>query len=61
MKVIIDLAQSNGPFESVTQRGIQRNIDAQQRAIDGKPLTADVVLLMDTLSILRGIHSQLPE
>ena len=42
------------------QRKIQKNIDAQQKAIDGKSLNAsDIVLLKDTMSILDGIKRAL--
>ena len=35
----------------------QRNIDAINKAIEGKPLTVeDTVLLLDTISILRAIQ-----
>lgn len=46
---------------SVSKYTIQKNIDALQRAIDGKPLCADFVLLIDTKSILETIQKELPK
>ena len=59
MKVIIELFQ--GPGRRVpTKEGIQKNIDAIKRAVDGKKTAADDVHLIDTLFILKRIQDQLP-
>ncbi len=59
-KIVIEL--KTGPQHNVyvTQKDIQRNIDAVQRASDGKGLAGDFIILTDTISILEGIKSQLP-
>lgn len=44
-----------------TKQAIQKNIDALQRAVDGKPSSHDFVLMIDTKSILEGIQKQLPD
>ena len=51
MKITIDVLPGNG---------IQKNIDALQRAIDGKSVCSDFVPLMDTMTILEGIKRELP-
>lgn len=51
MKVMIDLLVGSGD--------IQKNIDAQERAIAGNPIAADLVCLIDTLYILKGIQEKL--
>lgn len=60
MKVTIDLCAGPTSFRKPTKHDIQKNIDALERAIKGKPLACDMVLLMDTKSILQGIQNQLP-
>lgn len=51
--MIIKIELFEGPnHKEPTKRGIQSNIDALQRAIDGKSLSMDFVLLIDTKSIL---------
>ena len=57
MKVTIEIASVSG---AVTKRDIQKNIDAQQRAVDRNGLAGDFVVLMDTMSILEGIKDELP-
>ena len=57
MKVTIEIASVSG---AVTKRDIQKNIDAQQRAVDRNGLAGDFVVLMDTMSILEGIKAELP-
>ena len=52
----------SGPDHShkITKQEIQKNIDALQRAIDGKSVAIDFVLLIDTMSILEAIKAELP-
>lgn len=58
--VTIEL-QTGYQSRRVTRADIQKNIDALQRASDGEPpLGPDSVLLLDTMSILKGIQHQLP-
>jgi hypothetical protein len=61
MKVTIELR--NGPHHDhhVTARDVDRNIAALRRAVDGKPLACDMVLLMDTISVLEAIRAALPK
>lgn len=59
MKITINLLAGPDHREIVTEHDVQRNIEALQRAIDGKSLAADFVLLMDTKSILEGIKAKL--
>jgi len=59
MEVKIDLCAGPNHWHKVTKQEIQKNIDALQRAIDGKPLASDFVLHMDTKSILEGIKTKL--
>lgn len=49
MKITIEL-------RNCTNAHVIKNIEAQQRAIDGKSLPNDFVLLIDTKSILNGIQ-----
>ena len=59
MQVTIELLA--GPHHTKpTKSDVQKNIDALERAIAGKPLCSDWVLLTDTLSILQGIQDRLP-
>lgn len=60
MEITINLKTGPNHKEEVTKQDIQKNIDALQRAIDGKPLAFDFVLLSDTKSILEGIAAKLP-
>lgn len=61
MLVNIELRQGNYPYsQKPTKQGIQRNIDAIQRTIDGTPQVADMYLLIDVKSILNSIQTKLP-
>lgn len=60
MQVTIELYSGPTHCYKVTKQEIQKNIDALQRAIDGKPMVKDFVLLLDTKSILEGIKTKLP-
>ena len=60
MRITIELLSGPNHNEFVTQADIQKNIDALTRAIEGKPLVKDFVLMSDTKSILEGIKKQLP-
>lgn len=57
MKVFIELNAGSSHLWEVTNYDVQKNIDAIQRAITGKPLAFDFVLLIDTKSILEGIDT----
>lgn len=61
MKVTIELHAGPDESEHVTAYDIQKNIDAQMRAIRGEMLSHDFVLLIDTLSILEGIEKKLQQ
>jgi len=56
MLVEVEIRSGNDHDEIVTVKDIQKNIDALERAIDGKTLCSDFVLLSDTKSILLGIQ-----
>jgi len=58
MKITITLFAGNDNH-TPTKKDLDKNIEALQRAIDGKPLANDFVPLMDTKSILEGIKGQL--
>ena len=60
MKVTIDVVQGNYPYEKPTKKGIQKNIDALDRAIDGKPIGCDFQYYIDTKYLLKAIQEQLP-
>ena len=60
MQVTIELRAGPCHDDAVTQRDIQKNIDALRRAVDGKPQAQDSTLLLDTLSIMEGIKAKLP-
>lgn len=58
--VKIELASGPRGESAVTKREMQKNIDALERAAASSQTTArDLVLLTDTVSILRGIQKQL--
>lgn len=58
MEIIIDLLA--GPDKHFpTKYDIEKNIVAQERAIQGKSKACDMVLLTDTKSILLGIQKAL--
>lgn len=58
MKITIELLA--GPQGSnPTKADMEKNINALQRAIDGKPRCSDFILLNDTKSILEGIQKLL--
>lgn len=61
MMITIRLLEGPRPIHEPTSRGMQRNIDALQRAIDGKPLSSDFAIMRDTMSIIKGIQEQLIE
>jgi hypothetical protein len=42
-----------------TKEDLKEQIEVQQRAIDGKSLSSDFVMLLDTLSILEAIQREL--
>ncbi|MCK5603313.1 hypothetical protein KAR91_15625 [Candidatus Pacearchaeota archaeon] len=60
--MILTIELSAGPRgqKSVTKNEIQKNIDALQRAVDGKMMCSDDLSIMDTISILEGIQNKLP-
>lgn len=61
MLVTIELQQGCYPKGALTREGIQRNIDAIDRANRGGVHEArDFILLVDTRSILQAIQNQLP-
>ena len=60
MQVTIELHAGQSHRSKVTKQEIQNNIGALQRAVDGKQLAKDFVLLLDTKSILEGIKAKLP-
>ncbi len=60
MFIELDLRQANS-YLGATKEGIQRNIDALERAIQGKPLAMDFIFLIDAKSILEAIQKHLPE
>jgi len=60
LNITFTLDLSGGKYLPVTKSTIQKNIDALQRAIDGKPLGCDDITLYGTKSILEGIQEQLP-
>ncbi|MFA5384171.1 MAG: hypothetical protein WC364_05830 [Eubacteriales bacterium] len=59
MKVTIEL-KAGSTYHEPYQQDIMRNIEAIDRAIQGKPLACDMGLLIDTKSILECIKKQLP-
>jgi hypothetical protein len=59
MQITIELSAGQSGFQKVTKQVMQKNIDALQRAVDGKPLASDFVSLLDTKSILEGIKNKL--
>ena len=59
MKVTIDVVEGNRPYTNPTWRGVQKNIDALDRAIDGKPLGCDFQYYIDTKYILKAIQDQI--
>ena len=58
MDITITLVAGNDNH-TPTKKDLDKNIEALQRAIDGKTLANDFVPLMDTKSILEGIKGQL--
>jgi hypothetical protein len=61
VKITLELLSGPNGNDRPTKREIQKNIDALQRSIDGKPQVRDHLLLSDTMSILAGIQKQLPD
>jgi hypothetical protein len=59
MEVTIKVYAGN-PRREPDKGDIQRNIDAIKRAATGKPECGDMVLYLDTVSILEGIQRKLP-
>lgn len=59
--MFVRIELKNGPRASdfVDKVDIQRNIEALQRAAKIMP-TADMILIQDTVSIMRSIQLQLP-
>jgi hypothetical protein len=60
MKITIDIVYGNH-HGRLAKEAIQRNIDAQKRAVEGKSLACDMAVLMNTNTILKAIQKQLPE
>ena len=60
MQITIELNAGPNSSNNVTKADMRMNIDALQRAIDGKSMASDTVLLLDTKSILDGIMEKLP-
>jgi len=60
VRVEIEIRTGPAHREQVFKRDIQKNIDALNRAIEGKLLSGDFVLLIDTRSILEGVQNKLP-
>ncbi len=61
MKVFIPLELLYGNHRgNPTKEDIQKNIDALQRIVDGKPFCTDSAIQIDTISILKGIQRKLP-
>jgi len=62
MKVTIELVKGNVPYKvDLVKSDMDDNIEAIERVIDGKLRVKDMVLLMDTKSILEKIKDQLPK
>ncbi len=59
MKICFELLAGRDGH-SPTKQDIERNIEAQERAIQGKLNVGDFVSLSDTKSILVGIQKELP-
>ena len=59
MHVTIEICAGPNCTGIVTKSTIQKNIDALQRAIDGKPLAMDFVSLTDTKYILVEIQKHI--
>lgn len=59
MQVTIEISTGQNHSRYVTPADIQKNIDALQRAFDRTPKVEGSILLLDTMSILRGIQRQL--
>lgn len=61
-KITFNIATGPNHSPSVSKQDMDKNIEALQKVIDGKPLSSvDTTLLMDTQSILTGIREQLPD
>ena len=60
VKITLELAAGPRGIRRVTKYEVQCNIDALERAAD-KANAVDMVLLLDTASILRAIQKQLPD
>ena len=61
MKVTVELRTGPHHNPHVTKKDIEGNIEALQRLMDRKERCSDSTLVLDTISILRGIQNQLPE
>ena len=62
MKVTIDLTAGPASYwQGPTKNLMDRNIDAVERALEGKPLVCDTNFLIYVKSILSGIREQLPD
>lgn len=60
MEIKLRLFAGPYPYTQPFKEDVQKNIDALQRVIDGKPaLASDGVLHMDTMSILKAIQDEL--
>ena len=60
MKVEINLVTGSVPYYYPKKRDIDKNIEAIDRVICGKPLVCDRNYLIDTKSILEVIRDKLP-
>lgn len=60
--MIVRIAIATGPNHNsvVTKKDIDKNIQALERAISNKKVGADDALIIDTISILESIKSELP-
>jgi hypothetical protein len=61
MKLELDLRHGSFHNPVGCREDFDDNLKALQRAIDGKPLAVDFVLLMDTKTIIEQIQKQFPK
>jgi hypothetical protein len=60
MKVTLDLKFGSNHSDYGTREDMQQNIDALMRVLEGNRKVCDDNYILDTVSILLGIASQLP-
>jgi len=58
MKVTIEILAGND-YHEPNIKDIEKNIEAQKRAVDGKSFAGDFQLLCDTQFILEGIKREI--